>query len=118
MRHLLQGSRLECGPATACPKRTGVLARRQPLIMASKPPMPKATSTIGRFAWQRLGADSKIAASQAGPQRTSMAEIDIVKHDQGGVNARILARENKADFRRVEAASLKVKTSFASAEGK
>ena len=47
-----------------------------------------------------------------------MAEIDIVKHDQGGVNARILAKENKADFRRVEAASLKLKTSFASAEGK
>lgn len=47
-----------------------------------------------------------------------MAEFDIVKHDQGGVNARILARENKADFRRVEAASLKIKASFASAEGK
>lgn len=47
-----------------------------------------------------------------------MADVDIVKHDQGGVNARILARENKADFRRVEAASLKIKTSFASAEGK
>lgn len=47
-----------------------------------------------------------------------MPEIDIVKHDQGGVNARILARENKADFRRVEAASIKLKASFASAEGK
>ena len=47
-----------------------------------------------------------------------MSEIDIVKHDQGGVNARILARENKADFRRVEAASLKMKASFSSAEGK
>lgn len=47
-----------------------------------------------------------------------MTEIDIVKHDQGGVNARILARENKADFRRVEAASIKLKASFASAEGK
>jgi hypothetical protein len=47
-----------------------------------------------------------------------MADVDIVKHDQGGVNARILARENKADFRRVEAASLKLRTSFASAEGK
>lgn len=47
-----------------------------------------------------------------------MPEIDIVKHDQGGVNARILARENKADFRRVEAASVKLKASFASAEGK
>ena len=47
-----------------------------------------------------------------------MPDIDIVKHDQGGVNARILARENKADFRRVEAASIKLKASFASAEGK
>jgi hypothetical protein len=43
---------------------------------------------------------------------------DFVKHDQGGVNARILAKESKADFRRVEAASLKIKTSFSSAEGK
>ena len=47
-----------------------------------------------------------------------MADLDFVKHDQGGVNARILARETKADFRRVEAASLKIKASFASAEGK
>jgi len=47
-----------------------------------------------------------------------MPEIDIIKHDQGGVNARILAREQKADFRRVEAASIKLKASFASAEGK
>lgn len=47
-----------------------------------------------------------------------MADIDFVKHDQGGVNARILAKETKADFRRVEAASLKIKASFASAEGK
>lgn len=47
-----------------------------------------------------------------------MADIDFVKHDQGGVNARILAKEAKADFRRVEAASLKIKASFASAEGK
>lgn len=47
-----------------------------------------------------------------------MPEIDIIKHDQGGVNARILAREQKADFRRVEAASVKLNASFASAEGK
>jgi hypothetical protein len=47
-----------------------------------------------------------------------MADTDFVKHDQGGVNARILAKETKADFRRVEAASLKIKASFASAEGK
>lgn len=47
-----------------------------------------------------------------------MVDIEFVKHDQGGVNARILAKESKADFRRVEAASLKLKASFASAEGK
>jgi hypothetical protein len=47
-----------------------------------------------------------------------MAEIEILKHDQGGVNARILARENKTDFRRVEAASLKIRMAFRSAEGK
>lgn len=47
-----------------------------------------------------------------------MADIDFVKRDQGGVNARIIARESKADFRRVEAASVKLKASFASAEGK
>ena len=35
-----------------------------------------------------------------------------------GVNARILAKEAKADFRRVEAASLKMPTRFTSAEGK
>lgn len=47
-----------------------------------------------------------------------MEEIQIVKTDQGAVNARILAREAKADFRRVEAASLKVRTHFTSAEAK
>ena len=46
-----------------------------------------------------------------------MSEIQIVKVDQGGVNARILAKEAKADFRRVEAASLKMPTRFTSAEG-
>ena len=47
-----------------------------------------------------------------------MSDMQIVKVDQGGVNARILAKENKADFRRVEAASLKMPTRFTSAEGK
>ena len=47
-----------------------------------------------------------------------MSEIQIVKIDEGGVNARILAKETKADFRRVEAASLKIPTRFTSAEGK
>lgn len=47
-----------------------------------------------------------------------MQDIEIVKLDQGGVNARILAKEAKVDFRRVEAASLKMPTRFTSAEGK
>lgn len=47
-----------------------------------------------------------------------MSEMQIVKVDQGGVNTRILAKEAKADFRRVEAASLKMPTRFTSAEGK
>lgn len=42
----------------------------------------------------------------------------IVKTDEGAVNARILAREAKVDFRRVEAASIKVVTRLTSAEGK
>jgi hypothetical protein len=49
---------------------------------------------------------------------SDMSDIEIVKMDQGGVNARILAKETKADFRRVEAASLKMPTRFTSAEGK
>ncbi|MDR3368875.1 DUF1845 domain-containing protein [Rhodoferax sp.] len=47
-----------------------------------------------------------------------MSDIQIVKMDEGGVNARILAKENKADFRRIEAASLKMRARFTSAEGK
>lgn len=47
-----------------------------------------------------------------------MSDIQIVKVDQGGVNARILAKETKADFRRIEAASVKMPTRFTSAEGK
>lgn len=47
-----------------------------------------------------------------------MPDTQIVKMDQGGVNARILAKETKADFRRIEAASVKIPTRFTSAEGK
>jgi hypothetical protein len=47
-----------------------------------------------------------------------MPDIQIVKVDEGGANARILAKEAKADFRRVEAASLKIAVRFMSAEGK
>lgn len=47
-----------------------------------------------------------------------MSDVQIVKVDEGGVNARILAKEAKADFRRIEAASLKIPARFTSAEGK
>lgn len=47
-----------------------------------------------------------------------MSDIQIVKMDEGGVNARILAKETKVDFRRIEAASLKMRARFTSAEGK
>lgn len=47
-----------------------------------------------------------------------MADIQIVEMDQGEVNQRILAKEVKADFRRVEQASVKLMTHFTSAEAK
>jgi hypothetical protein len=46
------------------------------------------------------------------------ASLQIVRVDQGGVNERILAREAKVDYRRVEAASVKMPACFTSAEGK
>ncbi|MES2959908.1 MAG: DUF1845 domain-containing protein [Pseudomonadota bacterium] len=49
---------------------------------------------------------------------TSSSSLQIVKMDQGGVNERILAKETKADFRRIEAASVKMAARFTSAEGK
>jgi len=47
-----------------------------------------------------------------------MSDIQTVRADQGAVNARILAREVKVDFRRVEAASIKMRTHLTSAEAK
>ena len=46
-----------------------------------------------------------------------MAEGDVtIRLDQGGINARILAKEAKVDFRRVESASRKIQTTFCSPE--
>lgn len=42
----------------------------------------------------------------------------IIRLDQGGINARILAKEAKTDFRRVEAASRKIPTTLSSPEVK
>lgn len=47
-----------------------------------------------------------------------MTSNQIVRIDQGGVNARIIARETKTDFRRVEAAGIRMPVCFTSAEGK
>ena len=47
-----------------------------------------------------------------------MTDQSNVRVDQGAVNDRILAKEVKADFRRVEAASVKMRTCFTSAEAK
>ena len=50
--------------------------------------------------------------------RPTTTSLQIVRVDQGGVNERILAREAKVDYRRIEAASLKMPACFTSAEGK
>ena len=48
-----------------------------------------------------------------------MADGDVtIRLDEGGINARILATEAKADFRRVEAASRKIPTTLCSPEVK
>ena len=49
---------------------------------------------------------------------TNSASTAIVRIDQGRVNERILSREVKTDFRRVEGASIKMTARFTSAEGK
>jgi len=89
-------------------------------------PTPVATQLIakaprgaGAFAWQRAVHVRKMPSTPLSAQGAAgMANVEIVKVDQGGANARILAREAKVDFRRVEAASLKIATRFSSAEGK
>src|SRR5207237_10777973 len=49
----------------------------------------------------------------------AMADGDAtIRLDQGGINARILAKEAKVDFRRVESASRKIQTTFHSPEVK
>lgn len=47
-----------------------------------------------------------------------MTNDAIIKLDQGGINARILAKVEKADFRRIETASRKIPTTFSSPEAK
>lgn len=47
-----------------------------------------------------------------------MNESNIIRVDAAAANMRILAQETKTDFRRIEAASVKVMTHFMSADGK
>ena len=67
-------------------------------------PMPKAPSGDGHSRW-RMQIPAWMIARTLYLEEHGMSEIQIVKVDQGGVNARILAKEAKADLRRVEAAS-------------
>lgn len=60
----------------------------------------------------------QLVIAPAEAQRRAPTREPHVLTDQGGVNTRILAREAKVDFRRIEAASLKLPTRFNSAEGK
>ncbi|MDR1424771.1 MAG: hypothetical protein LBI92_09265, partial [Azoarcus sp.] len=66
----------------------------------------KGISGIGFFA----NGAARMPANLSGTQ--------IVRVDEGGANARIIARVAKVDFRRIEAASIKMKACIASAEGK
>ena len=51
--------------------------------------------------------------------RACFADGDAtIRLDQGGINARILAKQAKVDFRRVESASRKIQTTFYSPEVK
>jgi hypothetical protein len=61
-----------------------------------------------------MDASSPVAAGAA----SAASNLRIVRVDEGRVNERILAREAKVDYRRVEAASVKIPTRFSSAEGK
>jgi hypothetical protein len=49
---------------------------------------------------------------------SAASSLRIVRVDEGRINERILAREAKVDYRRVEAASVKMPARFTSAEGK
>lgn len=64
-----------------------------------------------------MGGADKITPKPRKAEIT-MPDSPIIKTDQGAINVRILAREAKVDFRRIEAASLKVVTHLTSAEAK
>ena len=82
--------------------------------------MPKAPGETNDFGWREQGVprDDWSATCNAA-EVIAMADGDAtIRLDQGGINARILAKEAKADFRRVEAASRKIQTTLCSPEVK
>jgi hypothetical protein len=73
------------------------------------------------FCWCAVASVMKIefASSPRPAWRLAMSDNQLALLDRGEANRRILAKdEHRADFRRVEAASLKRRTHLASAEGK
>ena len=82
--------------------------------------MPKAPRETNDFAWRQPGGlrDDRSATCHAA-EVIAMADGDAtIRLDQGGINARILAKQAKVDFRRVESASRKIPTTFYSPEVK
>jgi hypothetical protein len=93
----------------------------QPMGVASSPTDPETACNSGPFMVEVAGLalDDGASLQEAGMSVSNgSAELQIVKVDDGGVNARILARQAQADFRRIEAASVKMPVRFTSAEGK
>jgi hypothetical protein len=96
-------------------------APAQPLDIASSPTDPETACNSRPFTVEvaDLTLDDGTSLQEAGMSVSNgSAELQIVKVDDGGVNARILARQAQADFRRIEAASVKMPVRFTSAEGK
>lgn len=78
--------------------------------------MPKRLLHVCIFRWRRRTGTMKIGASTLWER--AMQEESIVRMPSQSINDRILARVAKADFRRMEGASVKMRTEFMSPEGK
>ena len=82
--------------------------------------MPKAPRETNDSGWRVQGVPRDDWSPTCNAAEViAMADGDAtIRLDQGGINARILAKEAKADFRRVEAASRKIQTTLCSPEVK
>jgi hypothetical protein len=83
--------------------------------------MPKAPCETDDFDWREQGVRGMMVSSATYDDAEVIAMADgdaTIRLDEGGINARILAKEAKADFRRVEAASRKIQTTLCSPEVK